>query len=145
MYQNIQGTISQKWGYKFIHFQSRITLFLNCSFDIPFSSSDYLLFSNVKNNILLHKTESSRSVPYGHSAAKWHKHVMKVYSGSGCSLISEETYHALWPGESPDRLQDNAVLRQWSKTQLEVRGRIFVVMSYRGDHSIHGTGASLSG
>ena len=42
MYQNIQGPFSQKWAYKFINFQSRIT------FPLLLKS---VLLSNVKNTI----------------------------------------------------------------------------------------------
>ncbi|KAL2086779.1 hypothetical protein ACEWY4_017838 [Coilia grayii] len=76
---------------------------------------------------------------------------MEVDSGAACSLISEDTFHSLWPTHAPQLLSEDRVLRQWTSTPLSTLGKIVVNVEYHGaTHSlpllvIQGHGTSLLG
>lgn len=56
---------------------------------------------------------------------------LQMDSGAACSLISEDTYWALWPIQSSMLTQDTCVLRQWLSAPLKVLGRVVVEVKYR--------------
>uniref|UniRef100_A0A3B3RQE8 ribonuclease H n=1 Tax=Paramormyrops kingsleyae TaxID=1676925 RepID=A0A3B3RQE8_9TELE len=76
---------------------------------------------------------------------------MEVDSGAACSLISEHTYRSLWPSKPPEMHADSGVLKQWSKATLDVKGRIFVEVLFKGTRNtlplfiIGGQGTCLLG
>lgn len=78
-------------------------------------------------------------------------HTMEVDSGAACSLISEHTYHSLWPSQPPEIHANNGILKQCSQAALEVKGKIFVEVRYKGTRNtlplfvIQGQGTSLLG
>lgn len=78
-------------------------------------------------------------------------HTMEVDSVAACSLISEHTYHSLWPSQPPEMHADNGVLKQWSQATLEVKGKIFVEVMFKATQKtlplfvIRGQGPSLLG
>lgn len=78
-------------------------------------------------------------------------HTMEVDSGAECSLISEHTYHSLWPSQTPEMHADSGVLKQWSQATLDVKGKIFVEVTYKATRNtlplfvIRGQGPSLLG
>ncbi len=78
-------------------------------------------------------------------------HTMEVDSGAACSLISEHTYHSLWPSQTPEMHADSGVLKQWSQATLDVKGKIFVEVTYKATRNtlplfvIRGQGPSLLG
>ncbi len=76
---------------------------------------------------------------------------MEVDSGAACSLISEHTYHSMWPSQTPEMHADGGVLKQWSQATLDVKGKIFVEVMYKATRNtlplfvIRGQGPSLLG
>ncbi|KAL0148659.1 hypothetical protein M9458_055986, partial [Cirrhinus mrigala] len=63
----------------------------------------------------------------------------------------EHTYRSLWPSQPPEMHADSGALKQWSQATLEVKGRIFVEVLFKGTQNtlplfvIGGQGTSLLG
>ncbi len=61
---------------------------------------------------------------------------MQIDTGASVSVISEETYHLIWPATAAPEVQKTGIkLRTYSGGELEVKGAIMVDVSYKGQES----------
>ncbi len=61
---------------------------------------------------------------------------MQIDIGASVSVISEETFHLLWPATAALEVQRTGIkLRTYSGGELEVKGAIMVDVSYKGQES----------
>lgn len=78
-------------------------------------------------------------------------HVMEVDSGAAFSLISEHTFHCLWPVNPPSLVPEETRLQTWTGQSLRMCGKTMVTVELL-EHVkqlplrvVEGTGASLLG
>ena len=76
---------------------------------------------------------------------------VEVDTGASLSLISEETYHQLWPSNQPQLRRSEKVLSTYTSESLKVLGSLLVSVEYGVQKSqlellvIAGSGSSLFG